>query len=752
MHSKFLPSIFLLLMLAVPAPAEPAKPDHVFLLIGQSNMVGRAPLKPEDHQPIPNCRLWNGLEWEAAQSGFNRYSKHQKPGSTQGMNGGPAFVAAYQKANPGVTVGIICWARGGTSIEQWHPDHLEPYDLYREAIKQAHAALQQGGELKGILWHQGEANSDRWEEYPQLLKEHVARLRREFKNTRLPFVFGQLGPWNEQYQAFNQMIPHQAQVIPHSACVRTVGLTNFDPYHFDRASQLELGKRYAAAMLGLLQQAQKTNLRFSVTIDRGEDIGQDFGTLFEATSPDAGVTVGAGFLNAYNTRYRADRHAVQFFVRPTEGPREMTVEELPRTTDNLTGAYLHGRDGKVYSTYGGLKSWNVAKRVWEPATGPGGKEETMRIGNGVLGFGSGRVTWNGGVVLAPPERGSYQLFFYANGYLCFYHVHRNGKPYRPYENDTDGFSRLLACPWKPSDGRVDLSRAITLRLPLVGETTFAWGVLGEQIVTGSNIGGFYVFEDGAWRMILAPIQGVSYQLYSSLAFNDRLLMGQYPTGRVFEYDGRKLTDLKGWPPVMEGVRGSSREAQTTTLYGGEVLVGVWPWGEVWRYNPTAKQWTFGRRMFSHPAPSTKTTHPYDVENQDNSPRNQWGQRITSLITSGPDLFVGTSAKSPQKWDPQRNLFLAPDKWKSYGKVYRVSLPGHLSAPTQWTRGKTTLIFTLYHSEMSIQQDGTLLARVPLSPGLAKLSSRVDVNSDIKWGTGIYGPHRFASLKGVANKR
>ena len=71
----------------------------------------------------------------------------------------------------------------------------------------------------------------------------------------------------------------------------------------------------------------------------------------------------------------------------------------------------------------------------------------------------------------------------------------------------------------------------------------------KQIVTGSNIGGFYVFEDGAWRMLLEPKLGVSYQLYSTLAFNDRLIMGQYPTGRLFEYDGDKITDLKGWPPV-----------------------------------------------------------------------------------------------------------------------------------------------------------------------------------------------------------
>lgn len=502
---------------------------------------------------------------------------------------------------------------------------------------------------------------------------------------------------------------------------------------------------------GALQSVAQ-DMAITVSIDRGKDVGQAFGSLFECASADGSVTVGAGFQNAYNTRYRADRHAVQFFVRPTDGSRSATVEELPRPTDDLTGAYLHGRDGVVYSTYGGLKSWNAGARRWDPATGPGGKEETMRVGDGTLGFGSSRVTWNGEVVLKPPAVGSYQLFFYTNGHLCFYHVNRGDKPYRPYVNDEDGFSRLFACPWKPSEGRVDLSKAIAFQLPIVGETTFAWGTLGKQIVTGSNIGGFYVFEDGKWRMILEPVQGVSFQLYSSVAFHGRLLMGQYPTGRVFEYDGAKLVDREGWPPFMNGVSRRAREAQTTVVYGGEVMVGVWPWGEVWRYNPGGRRWRPARRMFRHPELSATITHPYDVENRNNAPRNQWGQRVTSLIPCGPDLFISTSAKSPQKWNAERFPFLADGRWKSYGKVYRLNMPGHLAAPTRWTRGQTTLVFTVGSREMSIRQDGRLLAKSPFDEQLAAQLSRAGEFKDVQWGDGVYGEFGGVSLTGRIRTR
>lgn len=493
--------------------------------------------------------------------------------------------------------------------------------------------------------------------------------------------------------------------------------------------------------------ASSIDVQISVTIDRGQDLGQCFGSLFEAVSEDNAFVVGAGFQNAWNTRYRADRHAVQFFIRPTSGERRMTVRELPRPTDTLVGAYLFQRDGTVYSTYGGLQAWNSQTDSWRPVEGKGGTQETMRVGHGTLTFGDSRVTWNNQTILEPPEEGSYQLFFYARGHLCFYHVNRRDRPYRFYTSDQDGFSRLYACPWTPGQSKVDLSRAVVFRLPVVGETTFAWGQLGDQIVTGSNIGGFYAFEDGMWKMLLAPKLDVSYQLYSTLSFHDRLLMGQYPTGRVFSYDGTQITDQQGWPPVLQGVSSGAREAQTTTIYGGDLMVGVWPWAEVWRYNPDSRRWTFMQRMFDHPSLSSAVTHPYDLENRGNKPQNLWGQRVTGLVPSGPDLFISTSAKAPYEWKPDKYPFLLPDRWRSYGKVYQATMPGHLSASTEWTEQPTKLEFIIRGHEMSIYQDGVLLKSSQLTGSLAERVGSLRALKNVQWGSGIYGPHQCVSLQG-----
>lgn len=97
--------------------------------------------------------------------------------------------------------------------------------------------------------------------------------------------------------------------------------------------------------------------RITVTVDRGQDVGQSFGSLFEMTSSDGSVVIGAGFQNLYNTRYRADRHSLQFFVRPTSDERSHITETLPRPNE-LCGTYLYSRDDVVRSTYGGVTAWN----------------------------------------------------------------------------------------------------------------------------------------------------------------------------------------------------------------------------------------------------------------------------------------------------------------------------------------------------------------------------------------------------------
>ena len=247
---------FLAMAAAALTPTRPATAAdgerHVFLLVGQSNMAGRATIESEDEGEIEGVDLWNIQEkkWEPAQAPFNRYSPHRKDIKMQRLNPGPTFAKAWRDAHPGVKVGIVCAVRGGTTIEQWEKGRKEPWSLYDTALAATRAALEADpkSRLVGILWHQGEGNSGAPGAYPAKLEQLVANWRADFGDPELPFVFGQVGSWNPDYAAFNEMIVKQPAAISHTACVTTEGLTNMDQAHFDSKSQRELGRRYAKAM------------------------------------------------------------------------------------------------------------------------------------------------------------------------------------------------------------------------------------------------------------------------------------------------------------------------------------------------------------------------------------------------------------------------------------------------------------------------------------------------------------------------
>ena len=223
---------------------------QVFLLIGQSNMAGRAKIPAEFAGPMPGVALWNGKAWEPAKPPYNRYATQKKKIFT-GLNPGPSFAKAWREANPDVEIGIVCAARGGTSIEQWQTE--SKMGLYKAAMKAIADALASGGQLAGVLWHQGESNSTRADAYPEALAELCERLRKDLGHPKLPIVFSQIGAWRDNYAAFNAMIVKQPVNIPNSSCITTEDLTNKDNAHFDTAGQIGLGKRYAAAMKGLVQ-------------------------------------------------------------------------------------------------------------------------------------------------------------------------------------------------------------------------------------------------------------------------------------------------------------------------------------------------------------------------------------------------------------------------------------------------------------------------------------------------------------------
>lgn len=233
----------------VPAPE---KTYDLYLLIGQSNMAGRGTVDAESKQIHPRVFMLNKAgQWAAATDPLH----FDKPAA--GVGPGVSFGKAMADAAPGAKIGLIPCAVGGTSITLWAPGKQDPVTKtypYDDMLKRMKLALQ-SGTLKGIIWHQGEA--DRGPKsidlYAGRLTELVARLRKDLDAPDVPFVAGELGQLNEDNREattkFNEILSGLTKTITHYACVSAEGLTDRgDHLHFNSESARKFGVRYAEGM------------------------------------------------------------------------------------------------------------------------------------------------------------------------------------------------------------------------------------------------------------------------------------------------------------------------------------------------------------------------------------------------------------------------------------------------------------------------------------------------------------------------
>lgn len=223
------------------AAAPMQEPTEVFLLIGQSNMAGRAAMVADDARPIPRVLLLNDQgSWEAARHPLNRYASDHKGARYQRFGMGGSFAQTHGADRSGAVPGLIVNARGGTRIEQWQPGE----DLYENTLKRVRSLG--GVRLAGVLWHQGESNRDD-DGYGVKLEQLVLSLREDLNQPELLFIAGHISGENR----INEQIDKLTSRLPHMRVVSVDGLKLVDGVHYDRDSLIELGRRYSQALRGL---------------------------------------------------------------------------------------------------------------------------------------------------------------------------------------------------------------------------------------------------------------------------------------------------------------------------------------------------------------------------------------------------------------------------------------------------------------------------------------------------------------------
>ena len=293
--SEFLtPALWLvggLMMLATLANAAPNPNFHIYIAYGQSNMAGNGDIDvSKDQNQFSEKFLM--LASHTANAGQRSGKTNQSIKAGEWATAIPPMFHAFENLSPadwfgrymvdslpGVTVGIIPVAVGGVSIRAflldqyaayfngdgssfkgWAGDYGgNPMGRILELAKKA----QEVGVIKGVIFHQGESDGtdDNWrnnvyKSYKQIIDELG------LDENEVPFVAGELlQEGNNCCGSKNGDIAKLSTKFKKFGLASSKGLqgNGRDPYHFGRAGVVELGRRYCAEMLKLIDRTIDPN-------------------------------------------------------------------------------------------------------------------------------------------------------------------------------------------------------------------------------------------------------------------------------------------------------------------------------------------------------------------------------------------------------------------------------------------------------------------------------------------------------------
>lgn len=245
----------------------------LFILAGQSNMVGWAPV-PEQQETDPRIYVFsNDYRWRVAREPIDRaYNQVDKVSEDRAASYGPtlAFAFASLDRHPQTVIGLIPCAKSSSAISQWQRN-LSDQTLYGSCLKRALAASPMG-HISGILFFQGETDAldpilypepePRPLDWARLFTAFITDLRNDLHQPELPVVFAQLGPdpLSDDFTNWKIVQAQQRSIdIPMAAMITTDDLPLLDGVHFTADSYRTIGRRFADAYWELTEHTLSIN-------------------------------------------------------------------------------------------------------------------------------------------------------------------------------------------------------------------------------------------------------------------------------------------------------------------------------------------------------------------------------------------------------------------------------------------------------------------------------------------------------------
>lgn len=253
---------------------------HIYLAFGQSNMSGVASITKDDFIHNPRFLVLRSVDMGSQKMG--KFYMAAPPLGNSGAGIGPLdfFGRAMVDSLPdSIRVAVANVSIGGQSIDlfdkdryqeylkrtlkegnSWWESYLKEYggNLYQRIVDLGKIAKRKGV-IKGILFHQGEADAYR-EDWSTRVKKvyHDLMTDLNLDSTKVPFLMGEFvtSDVGGQMGWRNPVVTKAAAKIPNAHVISARGCPGLNEdgiyLHFTREGYEMLGKRYADTMLKLL--------------------------------------------------------------------------------------------------------------------------------------------------------------------------------------------------------------------------------------------------------------------------------------------------------------------------------------------------------------------------------------------------------------------------------------------------------------------------------------------------------------------
>lgn len=275
-YMKFLKNFLVLVIAIIPSIVHSQDPDfHIYLMFGQSNMEGAGTIESQDKMNVDSrFQVIGAVTCKANNTSFTlgqwRTATPPLVRCWTGLGVGDYFGRTMVENLPEhIRIGVVPVAVGGSDIRLFDKENYEAYvasapdwmkniiseyggNPYGRLVEVAKLA-QKNGVIKGILFHQGETNtnSPTWKNQVQQV---VANLKSDLGLGDVPFLAGELlAAQGACCGSHNVEVNKLPGIIPNAYVISSSGLVGADAAHFTSASYRIFGERYAKKMLELIE-------------------------------------------------------------------------------------------------------------------------------------------------------------------------------------------------------------------------------------------------------------------------------------------------------------------------------------------------------------------------------------------------------------------------------------------------------------------------------------------------------------------